>query len=467
MSIMRKQCIGDRGLTRRVAVGAGAAFLLTLALLHAGVDYDAQAGRLWVTGFLEETPATAETLLAADRSAGWGVVLHDARTDTVTIDASLWIGCDTDAGTFLQLGRVDHPTETLVVRGNVWVRNPRPSERRTADKRFAIVNRLTLGDPADPSIRPTLKIACVKAQEFGLFVGGVSSGNHFGGDLMVYNSTITAATPDRDHALRGFAYRHSKDGHQGGWYGHEIRLVKSRVSWFGGDLRLFTSMIGYCPPGFSTLRLDTVTFEHCGRVVPLQPYLVADSDVPPCVIRNCTFRDTAGVVMGRPTCLIGCRFQDNSVNVVLEPAHLDVVLIDCDMGAQRDPIAVPRTTAKPQLAAGLNPGIDELQTLEVEVRDRGGRPVPGAIVALKCEDPSAVHRDLAVTGADGRTPSETDNGALVLTARRLAPTEDPLAPEQKRFRYALEVEVAGREPVPVPLPSGQDPVPRTWQVILE
>ena len=85
----------------------------------AGVTYDATDKYIWVRSFPEDTPATMDDVLEADRKAGWGLVSYDKATDTYTVSSSLHIGTDEDAGTYFQIGRKGHPQETVVVKGTL------------------------------------------------------------------------------------------------------------------------------------------------------------------------------------------------------------------------------------------------------------------------------------------------------------------------------------------------------------
>ncbi|MBM4080656.1 MAG: hypothetical protein FJ278_13215, partial [Planctomycetes bacterium] len=106
-------------------LGACLLCLLSARLLLADVAYDAAENCIWVKGFPEEAPATLDTVLNADSKGKWGKVTYDKARDTYTIAASLWIGSDDDLGTFVQIGRKDHPRETLVLKGDLWIRPTR------------------------------------------------------------------------------------------------------------------------------------------------------------------------------------------------------------------------------------------------------------------------------------------------------------------------------------------------------
>ena len=191
--------------------------LLLVTGAFAAVEWEPAENCLRVIDYPEESPATIDDLVRADRENGWGKVTHDAETDTCTVEATLWIGLNEGLGTFLQLGRIDHPKEVLRVKGNVWIRAPRLSLKRP-DGRYSVVNRLRLGHPDRPEIHATLKIVCEKRGQFHLMVGDDRK-YACRGSLHVYNSTITAAQPDRDHLI----------GRQA-WAPSDVRLVRATVS---------------------------------------------------------------------------------------------------------------------------------------------------------------------------------------------------------------------------------------------
>ena len=165
------------------------------------IAFDAAFNCIWVTGFPEESPATLEDVFQADREQGWGKVVHEPPTDTYTLRTSLWIGNGDDLGTFFQwklqssAGDSRHSGRSL---GPVPETKPGPRHRSPPRDCQPPRGR----GPVHAAIRPTIKIACAKPGQFGLFVGGVPNTDAPGGDLFLYNTTVTAATPDREHAWR-------------------------------------------------------------------------------------------------------------------------------------------------------------------------------------------------------------------------------------------------------------------------
>ena len=121
------------------------------------ITYREKENVLWVEEYPEEKPATMAALLSFDKKHKRDKVSYDKSSDTYTICADLWIGNDTGLSSFLQIGSRDHPAETVRINGSIWIQPPKKSIIRT-DGRRAIINRLTLGDPNDPTINAKLKI---------------------------------------------------------------------------------------------------------------------------------------------------------------------------------------------------------------------------------------------------------------------------------------------------------------------
>ncbi len=454
---------------RRAPVPRAARLLLLAGLVSAagaarlpagGIRYDAASNCLVVAGFPEEQPATLADLLDADRRHGWGCTDYEPAGDTVTLRASLAIGSTNDTGTFFQIGTPAHPRETLVLHGNLTVLPPRPSGRpikaytdwagNRPDGRYRISNRLTLGVFGEPAIRPTLKMACSVKNEFAVTVGftrlaeSVPYGERWYppiGELYMAHATLTAATPDAEHTYRAsISLSHM---------GVNYRLRESTISWWDQDL-FQAVFIAVRPLGDEAMTLRGMVFEHGGNAGG--PFHAVD----------CMFRDLARArltTMNMAT--IRCRFEQVPEAIYMPPSHLGAILTDCTFGPGADrPARIPRSERgitwlrtngiyKDVPALAANPGLIERVSLVARVQDERGRPVPRAAVQVSCRnDPYrvAVVRPLAVTGADGLTPSDAEGRALVITARELRPTDDPTAPESIRYVYDLTVHAPGFEP---------------------
>jgi hypothetical protein len=449
----------------------------SVASLPREIAYDAERNCIRVVGFPEDEPATMDTILAADKRNGWGKVAYEKATDTYTVDADLWIGDDETSGTFVRLGDREHPRLTVVVRGTVWVRPPRESADRS-DGLESVINRLRLGDPENDQIRATLKIDCQTRGQHGVYVGYRSHDSKswiHGGSLHVYNSTITAATQDEDHAWGGGDYRDeafSPRWSMPGWYASDVRLVGATISWFEGCVTYGTQTgrrdrrqpVDSMKPNDPIVIRDT-TFEHGGEAVRNgQHYL-----------RDCTFRhmQTAVAEGGAFSAkLVGCTFEDNRANWTLGSIQSGgIVLVDCRLGECQAPIVIQKnsitTDQAVQRGVPLYPACRERQSLPVHVVDADGQPMPEAIVVVTCEDdPEEVTHGAAVTDARGRTPSDPEAGAIVITQKKHQATEDPNAPKTHTFDYRVAVWRKGCEPTEVRLAAGQ-PIPRPLVVTLQ
>lgn len=397
---------------------------LFIAAAAAGtIRYVETDDAIWLTDFPEETPADLTAIREAAARNSWGKVSHDPATDTTVIDASLWIGDDVTLGTFLQIGRPEHPEETVIVKGDVWVRPPQESMARS-DGRLSIVNRLQLGKPGNPSTRATLRIACDQRGQYGIRVGFRDGATIVSrGELHVYNSTITAAVQDRDHMLKAW-----------GWYGSDVRLINATVSWIDGCMAYGVQA--------HNGRVEGTTFEH-GRAALQNGRQIA---------RNCVFRHLATAV-AEGGCLhatlVGCRFENNGRNWTLGGSSGQAVtMIDCDVGTQRDPIHLVKNAISPAEATRrkipIYPVYEEWRTLVVRVVDAGGRPIPDAWVDVTCtSDPDAVRNGLSLTDENGQTPDAPDNGGVLSLVNRLQATDDPDGPDTLEFTYTVAVRKTG------------------------
>jgi len=424
----------------------GCALLVACSAFGGSVIYDAQTNVVLVRDFLEDTPATADSVLAADREHGWDIIQYDAAEDVYTLDASLYIGDDKNLGAFFQVGRPEHPRETLIVRGDVWVRPPRESPLRT-DGRPAIVNRLTLGNSTFPSIHATLKIACEKRGQYGVYVGIRNKSQWISrGDIHVYNSTITAATPDRQHALTSR-----------GWYGSSFRLLNATLSWIDGNMTYGINR--------DNSVIDGTTFEHGGCALRNGKQFA----------KNCMFRylDTAIAEGGcLDATLVNCTFANNQRNWTLGSSYgRGIRMIDCTIGPQSKPIQLRKNKVAPKRAAmrgiPIYPCYSEWTTVVVKVVNGSAAPLFAAAVNVECaQDPNAVENPLVLTDANGMTPQRVEDGTILITTRRLQATDTPGEPRSFSFEYRLTVSATGFKEKTLRLRSGR-PIPKPIVVVLE
>jgi hypothetical protein len=430
------------------------------------ITYDPTTNCMRVVGFPEDTPATMDTLLDADRENGWNKLSYDERTETYTVDADLWIGDDQSAGTFVQMGDSRHRNVTVVVKGTVWVRPPRESPKRS-DGRNSVINRLTLGDPHDAGIRATLKIDCQTPGEHGVYVGYRSHDSRtiiHRGALHVYNSTITAANQDEQHVWGVRDYTDESASPRWatpGWYASEVILSGAIISWFQGCVT-YGCNSGKLGPGKLVRSVEPderfvirdTTFEHGGSAVQNGTQH----------LRNCTFRDLeAAVAEGGALCakIAGCTFQDNKLNWTLGSINSGgIEMVDCHIGPQAAPVMLKKNSIDPEAAAKrkipIYPACLVRESVVVKVVDAAGNPVPDSFVTVSCQAaPQQVSRGATITGQDGLTPSDPEANAIVVTVEALQATDDPQEPRQTTFDYEVSVTKPGFPAQHTTLRAGQ------------
>lgn len=416
------------------------------------IVYQPETKVLMISGFPEEAPATMDSLLQADRQNKWGVVACDKTTDTYTVNASIYIGTEKDLGAYMQIGRKGHPKETVVVKGDIWIRTPQKSVKRS-DGLDAIAHRLTLGDPKDAAIQATLKIDCAKAGEFALVLGSrTKTAYKPGGDLHVYNSTITAATPGKQH-LVACAKTFGDDTPQ--WYCSSVRIVHSKLAWLQGPL--------YGPSAVDG-QFENSTFENMTGVFQNDTQLA----------RNCTFRN-CGNVFAEGGCLSGkavnCVFENNENNFTVGGYYgQGVTFVDCQVQPPKQPIVIRKNKVTPEQAiqqrVPLYPAYTEISALLIQVIDRRGRPISNAFVNVSCpEDPSAVRNGLAMTDAQGLTAKDAEKNAIFIVRQQWRATDDPTKPTKGLFLYTIDVQAQGYAPKQMAICQGQDiPKPLVLQL---
>ena len=414
------------------------------------IEYLRPENAVWVRGFRHARPATMDDVLAADRDRGWNVVTYDAEADTFTLTSSLWIGGTASwEPTHVQIGRPGHERETVVVHGNVWVRPPRASLPRI-DGRAGLINRLTLGSAENAQIRACLKIACETRGEYGLFVGhrDKEQGTVYGGQVHALNSTITAASQDEAHELRGASRWH---GIHTGWYASRVELVNATISWIDKCVAYGIQAEDY--------RIEGCLFEHCGTVLMQRRQTVAD----------CRFQHMSGPAVSAGAIeFIRCVFEDNEENWRLQNlTGRFVEMINCDIGPPERAALLRKNTREPKFllsyGSPVYPFYIERRSCVVEVVDEAGRPLPGAVVSVQCSDDhyagdphlAAVRHPVAVTGPDGRTPARVESGAILPATRRLQATDDPTQPRTHRLSYSLTVEAPGYQRLRTPVNIGE------------
>lgn len=109
----------------------------------------------------------------------------------------------------------------------------------------------------------------------------------------------------------------------------------------------------------------------------------------------------------------------------------------------------------------------ESQSLVVRALDTDGKPIEHAAVAVSCGTAGGeVTRGAALTDQQGLTPTDAENGAIVLTLTKCVATDDPRQPEASAYGYRVSVEKEGFAGQTITLPAGSS-LPRPLVVRLE
>ncbi len=409
------------------------------ALAAAGIVLDEERDAIRLTDYPPEAPCTLARIHAADRAFGWQRVQYDPTRDTYTIAGSLIVGANDEWGatrscgseTALQIGSPEHPRETLIMRGNLyvspyWIASENPGEYWSAARKK---NLLVIGDQADTNVNAALIFACCTNEHYTLYCGRLpwKTAAQFGGGLHVYNSEIAALHPGAA-GLIGDAER--GDMHlPGGSVLVNARLADVRGGLAG--LQNNTKLKDY--------RLQDTRFERIGAVLV--------NGIQEAV--GCTFADCGTAVLdqgGLRAVLRNCRFRSNDCNWALI-YNARLTLVDCEWSAPRKGDHY-RTWINRQ-SVKQYPRLTVSRHLVVEVREASGTPLADAEIRWRAEA-DAPERDLprqsliCRTGADGRTPAPGMPGALALAAYTETATDKPDTPAPARFRYVLTAEKNGR-----------------------
>lgn len=387
--------------------------LISLAfclLSSAEVTYDAEKNSICIEGFPPEMPCTMKSVMMADKINGWGRVKYDKAASIWTIDANVIIGGNKNVSGCLKLGNDKVPDETLVVNGLVtvypyFVGGLNTEKNHLHTKRN--VNALIIGDPENDKIRPTLKIGKNGNLRIG-YLPEYKGKVQFGGELRVYNGTISAAE-GRFGDDTTWLHIYSK-----------IILRNATISGFKGILRDISR--------FS--EVSGTTFANGGKVV-----------IGKTTIKNCAFRKLGCAVYdygSLDAVFINCTFVENSQNFCLRFGK-GVECIDCDLGepASRDVYQMREYKGKK-----IFPEFISRRHIIVKVLDASGKPSPGAKVSISCEQgEKAVIK--TVTGNDGCTPGRNGQDAILLTHEAKVATETPNKPQKTEFTYTISAENQG------------------------
>lgn len=412
----------------------------------AGILYDAGLDCIWVTDFPPGFPCTLKRLAAVDAANGWGKVRYDAEARAWRIDCHLMVGSNDGTTTYFQIGSREDAEETLLLRGNLyvapfWIEGENPGKYWQVP---LIENRVTLGRADDASVRTALKFANRKRGEFGPRVGEfpptmTKDVKRFGGQLHAYNSVITSAIQDTEHACATFRLT-----------GQEIVLVNSELSWSVDDLAY--GLNASLPR--KSIRVENTLFAHAGGSVNNGTVTLVG-----CTLRDlgCAVSDSGGI----DATLIDCTLERNVRNWQLRFTSNGITCIDCDIrpSARGELLKAQASGAAGEKRYGA---VTLRRHVVVEVVDAEGRAVPGATVNVKCElrVSEAATNASQTTDANGRTPGKGADKAVLLTESTERVT-DSGEPQVRVFSYAITVGAKGFAPATL---DGFRPLEK-WQVV--
>jgi hypothetical protein len=392
---------------------------------NAAVTFDEASNVIRVADYPEDAPCTLRMLSDADRANGWGKVVHDEAGDTYTVTATLVIGENDRGNTFFRIGSKDHPRETLVMKGGLIIMPPFVSGVNSDLKWAGVLmkqgrevtwNGLVMGDPNDPGIAPSLKIATdppfhTNRLCAGVFYPGKKTG--YRAKLHIYNGTIEPLESNSVRRIDSQLYC-------------ELRVRHSRM-------RGFRKSFFYGVRGDWAEIADSV-FEDCYK----GPINTGNKTLQ---LRNCTLRDCDigfGEWGGRMNLeLVDCVLTNNVRNWAVHRGT--VRLIDCTLG---------RGAKGNTLSHGLEhekpPEVIVFRHVVVEVTDPDGHPVPGATVMVIPEqfDPELVPCKVT-TGQNGKTPGRDAGEAILVRECAWKAVPGRLMPERADYTYEIVVEAKG------------------------
>jgi len=402
-----------------------AILLLAVGSASGEITFDASSRAIHVIGYTQEAPATMQCLLEADGKNGWQVVSYRAEQEAYRLDASLVIGRSGGSKSHFQV----RPTETVVLNGSLIVAPGKEFRKHaSAALEYRGGNWLRIGLPDDSGVGPVVKFECSKACEHGLQIGA-------GSQFLCYRARLSAATVDKAH----YAF----------WKGTGA-IVGSTVSGFD-------KLYGLALDGHTDYLIKDCTFEHMnvGLYNGVQ------------IVEGCTFRHMGTAVYDAgclDAILTNCRFESNERDWALAHTATGIRAVDCAFAdPERSKFTLRRWHSRYSKEWQF-PTFVAKRHLVFEVKDRQGKPIPGAVVTLSHEKGQAgmINVGRAVTGADGRTPA--DERALLVTDYLYRAT-DRTTPIHESYTYSASVAAAGFAPVEL---TGIDPHQsrRTWHAVL-
>jgi len=415
---------------------------------HASVFRDDEAHCIRVVDFPKDTPCTLQRLLQMDRLCAWGKVVHDPEQDTYTITGDLCIGLNDGTETYFQIGSREHPHETLIMQGSLVV-HPYWIEGQNREEVYwkvpEAVNRLTIGVPGDDSVRAALKFDDKAGAGYTLSLGayratdGTLKRGH-GGQLHVHYGIITSVTQEPGCE---FGPQSGVGGmHLGG---DSVVLDHATLSWIAG-----AATYGM---GHNAMVHDSL-FDHVGTAI-----INGKHDLVGCTFSNCevAIKDYGSL----DAVLTDCVFQSNDHNWTLTYSDKGLVCIDCTYD-QPPKGNVYQCWKSKRTGQMQYPSFISKRHIVVEVVDEAGKPVPEALVKVRCEQESAEIAENATqeTSKLGRTPAKGEDGAILLVEVVKQATDVPNEPKVTEFTYSIEASAEGFAPAKL-----QDFRPtQSWQV---
>lgn len=421
------------------AIGVAALWLLSVAGLHAAIEYVSALDAYVVTEFPAGWPCTPERLADMDRLLGLGKMSRAAETGAWTLDCHLVIGANDGTETYFQIGAPDHRTnETLILRGSLYV-TPYHVAGESPYQHWwygpAHVNRLSLGGAEYPEVHAALLFAASERGEVGSLVigarreadGRVTRGR--GGQFMAWNGLVSAADAAPGREIAGVSLA-GADGFV--FLNSTLARVKGMMTYgLNAGWRI-------------NVRIEDSVFAHGGQVI---------IGGGPLIFRNCRFHDNDTVVLdygGMDVTLDGCIFENNRCNWALRfpgktPGTL--ALIDCDIGAPRagNQMEVSASHLAAMRDKGESPQMPQAlikRHVVARAMDAEGRPVLKAMVAVRAEQPGCDMDEgmRFVTGADGRTPARGERGAILLMAEKQVVAEEHPSGVINTWTYTINAE---------------------------
>ncbi len=400
-------------------------FCHVIISINAAVIYDKLSDTIWVSDFPEEIPCTPARLYQLDRMYDWEKITYDPDTDTYQINCNLWIGSDNHTDTYFQIGNRQHFKETVIVRGNIFIkpyRLLRKGEHYWKIKEEKYINRLTLGVAENDAVKPTLKIDNSTGKGNTLIIGGASKKYALGGQLCAYNAVIGPLENTPGKCIGEVTT---------GGKGEFITMGSSDLIRISG-CRIYgvASLTTY---GFNNTfgRITDTVFEDCRTAIVCSGVNY---------LKGCTFKNCGYAVRGwsftKKLTLEQCRFIGNRINFYL-PYLEQVLCIDCVMqGTERSDGIFAAWHKKDKT---IYPKLLIKNHLTVKVINHNGQPIKGAVV--KCspkEKNAAVPREIT-----GKTNANGFVRLLLLKTIKSA-TVISDQPDSKNFKYTITVTVGSK-----------------------